>query len=993
MDVTKDPLILLFFFSFPILCFSTKSPSHPNPSNIEWWCRQVPHPESCRYYLSYSNKPPHLKQRSEFYQLSVKAALRQAIHAENHVKRLGPLCQKKPEKTAWLDCWKLFGNTVVQINRTMAPAGGKCTTGLKAQSWLSAALTNLFTCGRGFSELKVNSNFMEPIMRYNVSNLISNCLAINKLTLNSTSNTSATIPTWSSLASRKLLQLSAPADFVVARDGSGKFRTIKAALDAAAALRRRTTRRIVIHVKTGVYTENLQIVSSLNDLTIKGDGKGKTIISGSRSVAAGFTTFSSPTVSVFGDAFIATGITIRNTFGPGSQAVALLSGSDQSVFYRCSIEGYQDTLCVYTQRQFYMECDIYGTIDFIFGNAAVVIQNSSIFARTPKKGESNVITAQGRTDKNQNTGIVIQFSKILAAPEFWPVHRMVKSYLGRPWQKYSRTIYLQNFVDSIIDPAGWLPFNGGFALDTNWAEENHIVPSPAANASANHPHVIAFPDSSTTPPMGLVFLFFSTLVLFALTPAASPEPCSPTDIDKWCVGTPFPKLCSDYMTHSNLSAPPKDQRDFYKLLVQIALGRAIGAQNYLESLGGLCRNEPERTAWLDCRKLYGNTVVQLNRSLVLSTSGRPTAFDAQTWLSAALTNIQTCRMGFTDLTASCDIIHPIMRYEVSKLISNCLAVNKYALNANAFTNDFPKRTLSLLTQKRANIVVAKDGSGRFRTIRAAVNAATRRRLKGIKHRIVIYVKAGVYTETINVKSSLYDLTLTGDGIGVFGDGFIASGITFRNTFGPGSQAVALLSGSDRSIFYRCSIEGYQDTLCVYSQRQFYRECDIYGTIDFIFGNAAVVIQKSNIILRNPRLGECNVITAQGRTNRNQNTGIVIQFCSIRAAPDLRAAERKVQSYLGRPWQLYARTVYLENYIEGVIDPTGWLPFVGRFGLDTLFYAEFKNSGPGSKLSMRVKWRGFHVIERASLVQPFTVRNFITGGVWIPPTGVPFALGL
>ena len=83
-----------------------------------------------------------------------------------------------------------------------------------------------------------------------------------------------------------------------------------------------------------------------------------------------------------------------------------------------------------------------------------------------------------------------------------------------------------------------------------------------------------------------------------------------------------------------------------------------------------------------------------------------------------------------------------------------------------------------------------------------------------------------------------------------GDGFIARGMTFRNTAGASNhQAVALRSGSDLSVYYQCSFEGYQDTLYTYSERQFYRECDIYGTVDFIFGNAAVVFQNYNIFFK------------------------------------------------------------------------------------------------------------------------------------------------
>lgn len=229
---------------------------------------------------------------------------------------------------------------------------------------------------------------------------------------------------------------------------------------------------------------------------------------------------------------------------------------------------------------------------------------------------------------------------------------------------------------------------------------------------------------------------------------------------------------------------------------------------------------------------------------------------------------------------------------------------------------------------------------------------------------------------------------------VTAEGFIVRGITFRNTAGPENhQAVALRSGADLSVFYRCGFEGYQDTLYVHSQRQFYKECYIYGTVDFIFGNAAVVFQNCMIYVRKPMSRQQNTVTAQGRTDPNQNTGISIHNSRVMAAADLVPALGSVKSYLGRPWKEYSRTVFMQSYIDTLVDPAGWLEWSGNFALDTLYYGEYRNIGPRSSTSRRVNWGGYHVITSASEASQFTVENFIAGQSWLPGTGVPFVAGL
>ncbi|KAJ6317238.1 hypothetical protein OIU76_012893 [Salix suchowensis] len=224
---------------------------------------------------------------------------------------------------------------------------------------------------------------------------------------------------------------------------------------------------------------------------------------------------------------------------------------------------------------------------------------------------------------------------------------------------------------------------------------------------------------------------------------------------------------------------------------------------------------------------------------------------------------------------------------------------------------------------------------------------------------------------------------------VFGKGFIARDMGFRNTAGAiKHQAVALMSTADMSAFYRCSVDAFQDTLYAHSNRQFYRECNIYGTVDFIFGNSAVVIQNCNILPRRPMAGQQNTITAQGRIDPNQNTGISIQNCTVLPFGDLRS----VKTYLGRPWKNYSTTVFMRSMMGSLIHPAGWLPWTGDTAPPTIFYAEFQNFGPGASTKNRVKWKGLKTIT-SKQASKFTVNAFIQGKEWINGTGISYKPGL
>ncbi|KAJ7982553.1 Pectinesterase [Quillaja saponaria] len=456
--VTKGRL----FLTFILLCsiFFTALSKSSYSKNINWWCNKTPHPEPCKHYMKHRQHPHHhrskLKHRAEFRKLMMEFAIDRVLISQRQAKEHVQNCQSNHQKAALKDCLKLYDNTVFQLNRTLhGLQTNRSCSNFDAQTWLSTALTNIETCRTGSLELNV-SDFITPITGKNISELISNSLAINQGLLNiqdkENNYTEEYFPTWVSKHERRLLlSPSIKANLVVAKDGSGHFKTVQAALNLAG--RRRGTGRFVIHVKKGVYRENIEVDKNNNNIMLVGDGIRNSIITSSRSVQGGSTTYNSATAGIDGLHFIARGITFSNIAGPlKGQAVALRSASDLSVFYGCAFQGYQDTLMVHSQRQFYKQCYIYGTIDFIFGNAAVVFQNCVICVRRPLKGQANVITAQARNDPFQNTGISIHNCQIRAAKDLIPVVRNFRTYLGRPWMQYSRTVIMQTYLDSLGEP-------------------------------------------------------------------------------------------------------------------------------------------------------------------------------------------------------------------------------------------------------------------------------------------------------------------------------------------------------------------------------------------------------------------------------------------------------------------------------------------------------------------------------------------------------------
>lgn len=229
---------------------------------------------------------------------------------------------------------------------------------------------------------------------------------------------------------------------------------------------------------------------------------------------------------------------------------------------------------------------------------------------------------------------------------------------------------------------------------------------------------------------------------------------------------------------------------------------------------------------------------------------------------------------------------------------------------------------------------------------------------------------------------------------VAGDKFLARDLTIINTSGPQKYQAVAARVTSNSAFYRCNFSSYQDALFAHSLRQFYRECTIQGTIDFIFGNAAAIFQNCLILVRKPIPGQSNMITAQGRRDPNQNTGFSLQNCTILAAPDLKSAKRQhISTFLGRPWGNHSRTVVMKSYLGDLIHPQGWYTWDNYSSLDTVEYIEHLNYGPGSNTRHRVTWKGYKKNCSEEKARQFTVGKFLhEADHWLESTGFPLFTG-
>ena len=289
---------------------------------------------------------------------------------------------------------------------------------------------------------------------------------------------------------------------------------------------------------------------------------------------------------------------------------------------------------------------------------------------------------------------------------------------------------------------------------------------------------------------------------------------------------------------------------------------------------------------------------------------------------------------------------------------------------------------SSIWARTVDVTVAADGSGNFKTVQEAINKVPANNPR----RFVIAIKPGIYQEQIRIpankpyisfigtdaQTTVLTFNISNKDAGstsaayatyIGGHDFYAENITFENSFGTGSQAVAVLAEADRVVFKHCRFLAWQDTLYAKNGRQYYIDCYIEGHVDFFFGQAAAVFENCEIHSKGD-----GYITAPMRFAADEPSGFVFQKCR------LTAENTKKGVYLGRPWRDYGRTVFLNTEMGEHIKPEGWNHWLPERE-KTAYLAEYKSTGKGANVASRVAWS--HQLTDAE-AKAFSTESFLKG---------------
>ncbi|XP_020589980.1 probable pectinesterase 29 [Phalaenopsis equestris] len=291
------------------------------------------------------------------------------------------------------------------------------------------------------------------------------------------------------------------------------------------------------------------------------------------------------------------------------------------------------------------------------------------------------------------------------------------------------------------------------------------------------------------------------------------------------------------------------------------------------------------------------------------------------------------------------------------------------------------------------VVVDLHGHGDFTSIQKAIDSIP----DGNKDWTKIYIKAGVYSEKVNLTKNKGRLVFEGDGPSYtkiqWGDhcslskvsqtsdtatftsaatDVVFKRITFMNTYNDIANpriAVAMLVSGDKTSFYDCSFVGIQDTLCDLQGRHYFKNCQIVGAVDFIFGFGQSIYERCQIVTSRGLLVP-GWVTAHGRYEPLQPTGFVFKNCSLTGFSKV---------YLGRAWGRYSRVVFYNTFMADIVLPKGWDSWhTPDHGINTN-YGEAGCTGPGADTRARVPWEKKL---NPKYIQQITSITFIDSEGWL-----------
>lgn len=292
------------------------------------------------------------------------------------------------------------------------------------------------------------------------------------------------------------------------------------------------------------------------------------------------------------------------------------------------------------------------------------------------------------------------------------------------------------------------------------------------------------------------------------------------------------------------------------------------------------------------------------------------------------------------------------------------------------------------------IIVAQDGTGTYTSVQQAIDAIP----SGNSKPVTIFIKKGIYKEKIIVDARKNFIHLVGENkentiltfnnhagtklengdtvntwtsasFFVYADDFRAENITFENNAGfTAGQAVALRVEGNRASFFNCRMIGFQDVLFLSGSgvKQFFKDCYIEGTTDFIFGAATAVFVNCHIHSKK------NSHVTAASTNSIIPFGFVFFNCKLTADSTI----NKVS--LGRPWSPTASVTYINCWLGDHIVSEGWNNWKNPANEATARFSEYHSFGPGANISARFKWSKQLSDEE---IKQYTIENIL--GKWKP----------